>query len=1045
MGDGAPRLAILGPLRVWRDGAELDPGPRQQVLLLGLLLARAGQPVSVGELIDLIWGEAAPATAGNVIQKHISILRRLLEPELPARDTGSYLRLHGNGYRFAADRDGLDLVAFRELVQAAAAALARHQREAALDSYVEALRLWRGPAGDAVDAGPAARAVFAALDQEFFTACTAATELAVTLGRSSRVLSPLRLAASMAPLHEPLQAALISALAAAGHRAEAMSLAGAVQERLVSELGIDPGPALQTAYRQLFGPASAEATGGARPERGMVGRAEELAVVRRGIDWAFAGGTGLVVVEGEPGVGKTRLLEEAAAEAEGRGAFVVWGHCLEGDGTPSMWPWVEVVGAILASLPGDAQGEWLAGELGRLLARGDAALDTPLQADSGAQFRLFERMVDLVARAASQRRLVLIVDDLQWADLASLHLFGHLAARLPAGVTLIGALRSHAPVPSSDLTRTLAGASRLAGHRRVLLGPLDAGEVTELVRRETGRAPTATASQGIRARTGGNPFFIRELARLLMAGGGEVSEEAAVRAGVPATVRDVVRDRMTGLDDSTRGLLQVAALVGREAEVSLLATVAEIDVPACLRRLEPAEALGLLGPAPGNPFSLRFSHDLIRESIARSTPPRWAPRMHLRVADALERTGIEGESVAERLAHHLWAAGPLADPARTASALLRAGRRAAAKAAFDVAERHLRSAVRVARPASLAETELAALSQLTMVLGMQAGYVGAPPDILERSEELALGLGRELEATTFLFTRWTGYSQGLQVDLSGRLAQRLRRQGEASADPVVRAYGWLAWGVHQWEIGAIGEALRFLTRAVRVTPEGAVRRTDAPLLRDLGLLSAGMLGMVTTLHGDVAEARKLYDVMESDAGDDPYAVTFGATFAAISAAVAGDPEWALAAAKRGIAVDPDLTFGFLGTYQRLARLWALAMTGTDPGGAAGELRQMVESRLLDPPRSSIVSWYGALAEMYLAAGSLDEAGAALDRAQEALDRYGQRYAEGLILLVRARLAQARGEPAEVVLAAAERARALSAEREAYLFVHRAEEFVRRRA
>ncbi|GIF23569.1 DNA-binding SARP family transcriptional activator/tetratricopeptide (TPR) repeat protein [Actinoplanes tereljensis] len=986
MGNSSPRLAILGPLQIWRDGAEIDPGPRQQAFLLSVLLARAGQPISVSELIDLIWGEAAPATAGNVIQKHISVLRRLLEPRLPARAAGSYLRLHGNGYRFVADRDVLDLIAFRELVAAG------H-----LDSYVEALQLWRGPAGDGSP-------IFAALDQEFFTACTAATELAIGQGQAHRILGPLRLAASMAPLHEPVQAALISALSAAGQQAEALALADAVQARLVGELGIDPGPALQAARQNLLGPAG-----------GLVGRTEELAVLRRGIDWAFAGGTGLVVVEGEPGVGKTRLLEEAAAEAAGRGALVVWGHCLEGEGTPSMWPWVEAVGAILAGLPGDTQGEWLAGELGRLVARGDAALDAPLRPDTGAQFRLFERMVELVARAASPRRLVLVVDDLQWADLASLQLFGHLAARLPAGVTLVGALRSHAPLPGADLTRTLAGASRLAGHRRLLLGPLGTDEVTELVRREIGRTPPADATRSIHARTGGNPFFVRELSRLFA--------DTGALTRVPTTVRDVVHDRMTGLDDTTRDLLRVAALVGREVEVSLLAQVAEVDVPACLHRLEPAEALGLLGPAPGNPFSLRFAHDLIRESIARSTPPGWAPRMHLRVADALERTDLEGESVAERLAHHLWAAGPLADPARTAAALLRAGRRAAVKAAFDVAERHLRSAVQVARTAGLAEPELAALSQLTMVLGMQAGYVGAPPDILERSEELARGLGRELEATSFLFTRWTGYSQGLRIELSGRLAGRLRQQGEQSADPVVRAYGWLAWGIHQWEIGDIGEALRYLTRSVRTTPAGSARRTDAPLLRDLGLLSAGMLGLVTTLHGDVPAARELFDTMEADAGDDPYAITFWATFAAISATLAGESGWALSAADRGIAVDPDLTFEFLGTYQRLARLWALALTGHDPDGAAAELERIIEARLLDPPRSSIVTWYGALAEMRLAAGRPAEAEAALERAEQALDQYGQRYSEGLIRLLRARL-----DPGGA---------ALSADRGAYLFVQRA--------
>lgn len=1051
---GSLRLRILGPLRIWRDGTEVDPGPPQQAYLLALLLARAGRPVSVSELIDLLWAEDAPHSAVNLIHKYVGTLRRLLEPALPIRGPGSHLRRHGGGYLFVADRRVLDLAAFRNLVAEAEAAVAGQRRETALECYVDALRLWRGPAGGTVDDDSAARPAFAALDEEFFTACTAATELAISLGRPQRVLRSLRLAASMAPLHEPVQASLVAALGAAGLRAEALSLAGSVRARLADELGIDPGPALRAAHRQVLDQADATTVPGEPthaqppgvPVDGLVGRADELAVLRQATEAALAGGSGIVVVEGEPGVGKTRLLEENAAEADRRGALVVWSHCLEGEGTPSMWPWVEAVGAIIDSLPDATREQWLTGDLGRLVTRNDTTGDTSPPPDNRAQFRLFERVVDIVARAAVRRRLVLIMDDLQWADLASLQLFRHLAARLPAGTLLVGALRTHAPGPGSELTRVLAGASRIPGHRRLLLGPLGQDEVTELVRRETGRTPRAETARVIRARTAGNPFFVRELSRLLTAGGGWLTAEDAARGGVPATVRDVVRDRMAGIDDTTTALLQIAALVGREVDVGLLARVADLDAQTCLALLEPVEALGLLGPVPGNPFSVRFAHDLVRESIAVTTPPRRLPRLHLRVADALERTGPGADTAAERLAHHLWAAGPLAAPARTAAALIRAGRRAMTKSAFQAAERQLRAAVRVARAASLAELELSALSQLTMVLGMQAGYVGSPMDVLERAEHLARGLGRELEATSFLFTRFTGYAEGVQITRSGPLAHRLVEQGEASADPVVRVYGRLAWGMHQWEIGNIGEALRYLTLSTRAMTEDPARRADAPLLRDLRLLSAGMLGLMTTLHGDVAAARVLFDSMEADAGDDPYAITFFASFAVIAAAVVGDPRWALRTAERSIAVDPELAFAFLGTYPLMARSWALAMIGQetigqDPDAAAAELERLITTSLLDPPRSSITTWYAALAELRLASGRTEEAAAALDRADRALDTLGERHSEGLILLLRARLLQARGEPGDVVRAAAERARALSAEREAYLFARRAEQLL----
>ncbi|WP_020572321.1 AAA family ATPase [Parafrankia discariae] len=1115
-------LQILGPLRLWRDGAELDAGPRQQAYLLALLLARAGRPTSTSELIDLIWDDDVPASAVNILQKYVGALRRLLEPTLPTRGTGSYLLRRGGGYLFAAGPDLLDVVAFRELVAAAQERLARQDLDGALDRYTEALGCWHGPAGDGLAHGSGATSVFAALNGEFFDACVAAAELAVAVARSQpgRVLAPLRLAAGMAPLHETVQASLALTLAAAGQQAEALSVLRTVRDRLAEELGIDPGPALRAAHLRVLGqpPASTAstasadtadtagatasagadsangandtdstgtaeaagvtgATGGAPPGQpptgppplvgragetpagrpwvpapgtahtdGLIGRGEELATLRHAVDAAFAGGAGLVVVEGEPGVGKTRLLEEAGAEADRRGALVVWGGCLEGDGTPSMWPWVQAVGVVLDGLPAAARDEWHAGELGRLVEpRGTVpsapvVADTPVLPDSGAQFRLFERVVALVGQVAARRPVVLVVDDLQWADVASLQMFSHLAARLPDSTTVIGALRDRVPVSGSELSRMLAAASRLSRHRRIRLGPLGPTEVAELVHRETGQVPGSGVVRGIHARTAGNPFFVRELARFL-AEGGDITEDAVARAGVPSTVRDVVRDRMAGLDDDARGLVQIAALIGREVDLGLLASVSDLAVQTCIDRLEPLDALGLFEPAPGNPFSFRFAHDLVRESVVRTTAPARATRLHLRVADALERSGADGESVAERLAHHLWAAGPLADPARTAGALERAGRRAAAKSAFDAAARQLVSAARVARTAHLAELELSALSQLTAAVGMRSGYVGSTADLLERAEHLARGLGREREAADFLFSRWAACSQGIQLDQAGRLARRLLEESEMSTDPVVRAYGRHAWGIHQWDVGDIGEAVRYLSQSNSIVRDGLAQREEDPLRHDLQLLSPVMLALNTALHGDVDGARVLLKRLETTAGDDSYAITVWAAFAVTVAALAGDPAWALRAAERGIAVDPEFSFVFLGSYQRLARCWARAVAGEDPAGAAAEAERIIIAALLDPPRSGLATWYGLLAEMWLAAGRPAEAAAALDRADSVLDTYGQRYPEGLVLLLRARLAQARGEPAAAVRAAAERARALSTEREAHLFAHRAEELL----
>ena len=1038
------RLQILGPLRTWPDGGEPATLAGQPACLLAVLLAREGQPVSAAELIDLIWGDDMPASALNILHKYVGTLRRALEPGLPARETGSYLLRRGRGYLIETDPGTLDLAAFRATVRVARSHLAAQRPAAALDAYEEALGRWQGPAADGLPCGPAAAAIFTALNGELFDTCVAATELAVPLGRPRRILRPLRLAASMAPLHEPVQASLIAALAAAGQPAEALSVFATVRAGLAEELGIDPGPALRAAHRRVLTTAAEPAAATAPAAAGragmpgsLVGRVEELALVRRSVAAALGGGTGVVLVEGEPGSGKTRLLEEIAGAAERRGALVAWGRCLQGDGVPSLWPWVQAIDTVLDGLPAAARASRLAGELGRIAAPRAGGRPAVAPPDEGTQFRLFEQVVAVVGEVAATRPVVLVVDDLQWADVASLRLFGHLATRLPGGAVVVGALRDRAPVPGTDLTRTLADTSRVPGHRRIRLGPLSAAEVAELVRRETGQDADSATANSIHARTAGNPFFTRELSRLLAEDGG-LTAEAATRAGVPSSVRDIVRDRLAGLDDDAGWLLRIAALLGRDVDLGLLAGASGLDLEACLARLELLEAHGLLAPVRGNPFAFRFAHDLVRESVVETTAPLPATRLHLRIADALERTARDDESVTERLAHHLAAAGPLADPGRTAAALVRAGRHAAAKSALESAERHLQSAARTARAAGLAEAELSALSQLTKVVGMRSGYHAAAPGLLQRAEHLARGLGRERQATEFLFSRRAAHSQAAQLQHSGRLARRLLRQGELSSDPVVRAYGLHAWGIHQWDIGQVGEAFRYLSRSNQTLADDLARQDGQPLGPDLRLLSAGMLAETTALHGDVDAARALLDTVEAAAGDDPYAVTVWAAFAARIAAMAGDPAWARRTAERGIAEDPGFSYTFFGAYLRLARCWARAVTGDDPAGAATEAEAVIAAVLLDPPRSNVATWYGLLAEMWLAAGRPAEAGKALDRADEFLEAHGQRYAEGLLLLLQARLRQARGEPGTAVRAAAELARARSVEREAHLFAHRAD-------
>ena len=246
------RLRILGPLRVASGDAEVHAGPRQQRSLLAVLLARVNQPSSLHGLIEQLWDDNSPPSAVNIVHKYVGALRRVLEPGLAPRAPGAYLRRHGNGYLFAAGPASLDLVLFRRSVAEAKASAERGELDAALDRYLQALPLVSGPAGDGLADTAAAQATFASVDLEFFDTVAAAADLAIGLRRPPRLLAPLRLAASMDPLNEVIQARLVTMLAAAGQQAEALRSYQSIRGRLVDELGIEPGRELQEAHRRVL-------------------------------------------------------------------------------------------------------------------------------------------------------------------------------------------------------------------------------------------------------------------------------------------------------------------------------------------------------------------------------------------------------------------------------------------------------------------------------------------------------------------------------------------------------------------------------------------------------------------------------------------------------------------------------------------------------------------------------------------------------------------------------------------------------------------------
>ncbi|MFI2261339.1 AfsR/SARP family transcriptional regulator [Streptomyces tubercidicus] len=270
------RFGVLGPVRAWHGAHELDLGGPQDRAFLAVLLLRAGQPVPVSEIVDVLWGAHPPRSAVNVVRRHVGALRRVLEPGLPPRAAGRWLIRGSGGYRLRTDGDCLDLLRFRGLREQARQAAAEESPARALELLTQALSLWTGPVASGIAPEVRARLALGALEREHLAALQEAADAALRAGVPGAVLPELREAAAEHPLDEPLLAGLILALAATGRRSEALSTYEAACNRLADELGMDPGSELRDAHRAVLHDALPTPTGqdaGASPRSAPVPRA----------------------------------------------------------------------------------------------------------------------------------------------------------------------------------------------------------------------------------------------------------------------------------------------------------------------------------------------------------------------------------------------------------------------------------------------------------------------------------------------------------------------------------------------------------------------------------------------------------------------------------------------------------------------------------------------------------------------------------------------------------------------------------------------------
>ena len=566
----------------------------------------------------------------------------------------------------------------------------------------------------------------------------------------------------------------------------------------------------------------------------FVGREAERANLRRLLDQAVRGQGALVMIGGEPGIGKTRLAEELVLEARQRGVLAWTGHCYDMEGAPPYIPFVEMLESAARLVPAAALRDALsdsAPEVAKLLPglrHLFPDIPPPLELPPEQERRyLFNCVLEFLQRAAQRQPLLLNLEDLHWGDDSTLLLLQHITQRLhEMPVLILGTYRD----VELDVARPLAAAlreltrQRLAHH--LALKRLPETGVEAMLRALSGQEPPTSLVQEVYRETEGNPFFVEEVFQYLAEEGKLFDEQGRWRSDlrigeleVPRSVRLLIGQRLERLNEECRRALTAAAVVGRAFSFELLEALGDpsagsgqgVEADALLDAIDEAERAHLItSTAEGREAHFSFAHELIRQTLVSGLSLPRRQRLHLRVAEAMERLYARAlDEHAADLAHHLHEAGAAADPRKTAHYLALAGERAMAATAYEEAAAHYERAIQAL--AMTGRPEEAESCQLSLALGearRRAGELLSAREAFLRAADMA----RSLKAADSLAQAALGVGGRVLIPVEEDPAQvalledALCALGDGDSELRARVLARLALALHpsdQWEREAL--------------------------------------------------------------------------------------------------------------------------------------------------------------------------------------------------------------------------------------------------
>lgn len=648
------RVRLLGGLGV--DGAaERELGSRKGRTLLKVLALARGSAVPTDRLAEVLWGDDQPARPADQVGVLVSRLRGVLGADRVPRTDG--------GYALVADWLDIDEVA--TLGEVAAAALAEGRIGAARAAADAALDLARGPLladeeGEWIEAERAAAAALVARVR------SVAIDAAVAAGDNSGAAALAEQALAHDRYDETALRALMRAHLAVGRPASALAAYARVRRDLAEDLGVPPTAATEELHAAALAAADGDQVGvpqaapAAEPVHGLVGRTAELERLDVLLATAARGAPALVVVEGEAGIGKTTLVDAFAQRAAATGAVVLRGRCDELGRDLPLQPVVDALAEHLRAVGPERAAAVVADSadvLAPLLGPVAGSTATVVADADAGRARLFAALVGALARAADGSPLILVVEDLHVAGPATRSWLAFARPRA-AGTVLVATARP-------------GGAAGLDPDARLELHPLTRADVAELVGEER--------ADELHARSAGHPLLLAALAA------SPPSDE------LPASVRDAVALRVDSLGEAAAATVRVAAVLGEECDVDLVAQVAGLPIPSVLEHLEHAARAGLVVER-GAGFA--FAHDLVRQALDAATGAARRALVHQQAARAL---AARPDPDVLAVAVHARQGG---DTVLAAGSFVTAAEAAVARFDVDAAESHLAAAIELAPSAA---------------------------------------------------------------------------------------------------------------------------------------------------------------------------------------------------------------------------------------------------------------------------------------------------------------------------------------------------------